>query len=92
MSQDTTLLHVYGWRRDAGPFFLGNPSSVEDGISLAEGILKDCRRGFLRAVVKDVRAGAILAPVLRPGGVKGKVRSRPARYSLVAADRFKQPY
>jgi hypothetical protein len=25
------LLHVYGWRRDGGPFFLDNPRTLEDG-------------------------------------------------------------
>jgi hypothetical protein len=73
MSQDTTMLHVYGWRRDGGPYFLDNPPTLEDGIAFAEMVLENCRRGFLRAEVKDVRAGQVLwtsAPVLRPGGVR----------------------
>ena len=49
------MLHVYGWRRDGGPYFLDNPRTLEDGIAFAETVLKDCRRGFLRAEVKDVR-------------------------------------
>jgi hypothetical protein len=28
---DAGLLHVYGWRRDGGPFFLDNPQTLEDG-------------------------------------------------------------
>ena len=70
---DVGLLHVYGWRRDAGPFFLDNPRTLEDGIAFAETALKDCRRGFLRAEVKDIRAGQVLwtsGPILRPGGVR----------------------
>ena len=41
------MLHVYGWRRDGGPYFLDNPRTLEDGIAFAETVLKDCRRGFL---------------------------------------------
>jgi hypothetical protein len=73
MSQDTTMLHVYGYRRDGGPFFLDNPRTLEDGIAFAETVLEDCRRGFLRTEVKDIRAGVVLwtsAPVLRPGGTR----------------------
>jgi hypothetical protein len=73
MAHDTAMLHIYGWRRGDGPYFLGNPSTVDEGIILAEDILKDRRRGFMRAVVKDVRAGEVLwhsAPVLRPGGTR----------------------
>ena len=36
LSQETTMLHVYGWRRDGGPFFLDNPRTLEDGIDFAE--------------------------------------------------------
>ena len=73
MSQDTTMLHVYGWRRDGGPFFLDNPRTLEDGIAFAETVLKDGRRAFLRAEVKNIRTLEVLwtsAPVLRPGGVR----------------------
>ena len=73
MSQDVGLLHVYGWRRDGGPYFLDNPRTLEDGIAFAETVLNDCRRGFLRAEVKDIRAGQVLwtsAPVLWPGRVR----------------------
>ncbi len=41
------------------------------GISFAEGVLKDCRRGFVRSEIRDSIAGAALwhsAPVLRPRG------------------------
>lgn len=57
----------------AGLYFLDNPRTLEDGIAFAETVLRDCRRGFLRAEVKDIRAGTVLwtsAPVLRPGGVR----------------------
>ena len=50
-----------------------NPRTLEDGIAFAETVLKDCRRGFLRAEVKNIRTLEVLwtsAPVLRPGGVK----------------------
>lgn len=73
MSQEVGLLHIYAWRRDGGPFYIGGPSTVEDGIKIAEDALKDPRRGFLRAEIKDIRAMQVLwssAPVLRPGGVK----------------------
>jgi hypothetical protein len=57
MSRDTTLLHIYDWRRgNDGPYYLRCPCTVDDGITLAEDALKDRRRGFMRAVVKDVRA------------------------------------
>ena len=68
------MLHVYGWRRDGGPFFLDNPRTLEDGIASAETVLKDCRRGFVRAEIKDIRAMKVLwtsAPVPRPGGDRG---------------------
>ena len=74
MSHDlTAMLHLYGWRRDGGPFFLDNPRTLEDGIAFAETALKDSRRGFLRAEVKNIRTLEVLwtsAPVLRPGGVR----------------------
>jgi hypothetical protein len=73
MSQDSTLLHVYAWRQTVGPFFIGNPRTVDDGIQIAEDALKDRRRGFTRAEVRDVRALETLwtsapAPVIRPRG------------------------
>lgn len=71
MAHDTALLHVYAWRRDGGPFYIGGPSTVEEGIVIAEDALKDGRRGFLRAEIKDIRDMQVLwtsAPVLRPGG------------------------
>lgn len=58
MSQDTTMLHVYGWRRDGGPSFFDNPRTLEDGIAFAETVLKDCRRG-LGNVFSVVRQMAI---------------------------------
>jgi hypothetical protein len=79
MSQDTTMLHVYGWRCDGGPFFLDNPRTLEAGIAFAETVLKDSRRGFLRAEVKNIRTLEVLwtsAPVLRPGGVRWTVALR----------------
>jgi hypothetical protein len=69
----SSTVHVYGWRRDGGPFFLDNPCTLEDGIAFAETVLKDCRRGFLRAEVKNIRTLDVLwksAPVLRPPGVR----------------------
>jgi hypothetical protein len=56
MAHDTRLLHVYGWRHDAGPYYIGNVGTVAEGIPLAEDALKDRRRGFTRAEIKDVRA------------------------------------
>jgi hypothetical protein len=56
MQHEPTLLHVYAWRRgDDGPYFIGGPNSVDEGISIAETALKDCRRGFVRAEVQDAR-------------------------------------
>ena len=57
---ETKMLHVYGWRRDGGPFFLDNPRTLEEGIAFAETVLKDCRRGFVRAEVKDIRSLKVL--------------------------------
>ena len=73
MSQDTTMLHVYGYPRDGRRWFVGNPRTVEEGIQIAEDALKDRRRGFVRAEVKDIRAGEVVwhsAPVLWPGGFR----------------------
>ncbi len=53
MTDDLTLLHVYGWRRDVGPFFLS--SARTDGIRIAGDVLRN-RRGFTRTEVRDVRA------------------------------------
>jgi hypothetical protein len=56
MQHGSAMLHVYGWRRgDDGPYFIGSPPSLEDGISIAETALKDCRRCFVRAEVQDAR-------------------------------------
>jgi hypothetical protein len=63
MSQehDVAALHLYAYRSDNdGPYFIGNPRTVDDGISLAAGALKDCRRRFTRAEIKDVRADAVV--------------------------------
>ena len=54
MAHDTTMLHVYGYPRDGRRYFVGNPRTVEEGIQLAEDALKDRRRGFTRAEVRDV--------------------------------------
>jgi hypothetical protein len=54
--RDVGLLHVYAWRRgDDGPYFIGSLPTVDEGISIAETSLKDCRRGFVRAEVQDAR-------------------------------------
>ena len=55
------MLHVYGWRRDGGPYFLDNPRTLEDGIAFTETVLKDCRRGFVRAAVKNIRTLEVLS-------------------------------
>ena len=72
MTANPPLLYVYAWRRgDDGPYFVGNSTSIEEGIAFAEGVLKDCRRGFVRSEIRDSLAGAALwhsAPVLRPRG------------------------
>jgi hypothetical protein len=60
-------------RLESKPFFLDNPRTLEDGIAFAETVLKDCRRGFLRAEVKNIRTLDVLwksVPVLRPTGVR----------------------
>ena len=49
------------------------PHRQEEGTRLAENALKDRRRGFVRAEVKDIRAGEVVwhsAPVLWPAGVR----------------------
>ena len=70
MDPEQKLLFVYAWRRgDDGPYFVGNSTSIEEGISFAEGVLKDCRRGFVRSEIRESIAGAAVwysAPVLRP--------------------------
>jgi hypothetical protein len=70
MTANPPLLYVYAWRRgDDGPYYVGNSTSIEEGISFAEGVLKDCRRGFVRSEIRDSIAGPALwhsAPVLRP--------------------------
>ena len=72
MTANPPLLYVYAWRRgDDGPYYVGNSTSMEEGISFAEGVLKDCRRGFVRSEIRDSIAGPALwhsAPVLRPRG------------------------
>ena len=53
--------------------FLDNPRTLEEGIAFSEKVLKDSRRGFLRAEVKNIRTLDVLwksAPVLRPTGVR----------------------
>ena len=73
MTQNVGLLHVYAFPRDGRRYYIGGPSTVAEGITIAEDALKDRRRGFVRAEVKDIRAGQVLwtsAPVLRPGGVR----------------------
>ena len=73
MSQDVGLLHCYAYTRDGRRWFVGCPRTVEEGITIAEDALKDRRRLYLRAEVKDIRAGEVVwhsAPVLWPGGVR----------------------
>jgi hypothetical protein len=73
MSQDVGLLHVYGYLRDGRRYFVGNPKTVREGIQIAEDALKDRSRRFVRAEVKDIRAGEVVwhsDPVLWPGGVR----------------------
>ena len=60
MSQDVGLLHVYGYPRDGRRYFVGNPRTVDEGIEIAEDALKDRRRRFVRAEVKDIRSLQIL--------------------------------
>jgi hypothetical protein len=67
------MLHVYGWRRDgAGPFFLGSPRTVDDGITIAEDALRDRRRGFTRAEVRDVHGRRRDFPVSRAARRSGE--------------------
>jgi hypothetical protein len=49
------MLYVYGWRRDDdGPYFVSSPATLKEGIDVAAGHLRDCRRGFVRAEIHDV--------------------------------------
>ena len=67
MLPEPTLLHVYAWRRgDDGPYFIGTSDRIEEGVSIAETTLKDCRRGFVRAEVHDARQQTVVWPQ-RPG-------------------------
>ena len=59
-SQDIGLLHVYGYPRDGRRYFVSNPRTVDEGIQIAEDALKDRRCGFVRAEVKDIRAGEVV--------------------------------
>jgi len=67
------MLHVYGYRRDgAGPFFLGSPRTVDDGITIAEDALRDRRRGFTRDEVRDVHGRRRDFPVSRAARRSGE--------------------
>ena len=50
------MLTGFGFPRDGRRYFVGNPRTVEEGIQIAEDALKNCRRGFVRAEIKDVFA------------------------------------
>ena len=52
---------------------MGNPGTVEDGITIAKNTLKDRRRKFVRTEVKHIRTMQVVwssALALRPGGVR----------------------
>jgi hypothetical protein len=60
MSQDVGLLHCYAYLRDGRRYFIDNPRTLVDGIRSAEIALRDRRRGFVRAEVKDIRSLQVL--------------------------------
>ena len=61
MSYSTEMLHVYGWRRGGdGPYFLNAPTTLDEGIAFAETTRRDCRRGFVRFEVHDVRDNRVV--------------------------------
>jgi hypothetical protein len=49
-----------GYSRDGLRYFVGNPRTIEEGIQMADDALKDRSRRFIRAEVKDIRAGEVV--------------------------------
>ena len=61
MQHGFSMLQVYAWRRgDDGPYFLITPTTLNEGIAFAETARQDCRRGFVRFEIHDVRENAVV--------------------------------
>ena len=55
------MLHVYGWRRDGGPFFLNNPRTLEARIDSGDLLLTQvCRSDHEIEDVSSAWKGAMI--------------------------------
>ena len=43
------MLHIYGFRRDGGKYYIASAQTIEEGIRMGEDALADRPLGFLRA-------------------------------------------
>jgi hypothetical protein len=46
--------------RGGGPYFLNTPTTLDEGIAFAETTRRDCRRGFVRFEIHDVRDNRVV--------------------------------
>lgn len=55
------MLHLYAWRRGGdGPYFVDGPHTIDEGIAFAETVRQDCRRGFTRFEIHNIREHTVV--------------------------------
>ena len=60
MAHSNAMLHVYAFLRDGSRYYIGGPTTLEEGITMATLELKQRERAYVRATVEDVRANSTI--------------------------------
>ena len=60
MPHSNAMLHCYCFLRNGDRFYIGGPTTLEEGITMALLELQKRRRPYVRATVEDVRANTTI--------------------------------
>ena len=60
MPTSNAMLHCYAFLRDGSRYYIGGPTTLEEGIAIATLELKQRERPYVRATVEDVRANTTI--------------------------------
>ena len=60
MPHSSAMLHCYAFLRDGSRYYIGGPTTLEEGIAMAALELKRRERPYARVTVEDVRANTTI--------------------------------
>jgi len=68
------MLHCYAFLRDGSRYYIGGPTTLEEGISMATIELEQRERPYARATVEDVRANTTIWESNYAASLTGRTR------------------